>query len=187
MRKGYRTQDYHFIKSQTDALYYAADIPSTAWGPTMTEDPKFKLAVFDETNVGMKEQVEWFSRMRNGELFDRPYLVLLSSDVDDSVATAHGYDLMKRALLKHRVQITESAGIKEEKTDEETVFMLTNVYDEAPAERVQSIRDWSYRHKTSFRLICGTGDPGVLLRRLKLKFNAVFYLDSKVVTEKNFA
>lgn len=188
MRKGHRTQDFHFIKTPRDAVYYAAAIPSTAWGPLLTEEPRFKLAVFDEDNVSPKLQAEWFARLRSRELFPKPYLILISSDVDDDLSTAQGYDLMKRALEKEiRVQITESSRIPEEEVNDETVFMLTNLYDEAPAERIQSVRDWCYRHKTCFRLLCATGEPGVLVRRLKLKFNAVFYLDSKMVSEKNFA
>lgn len=188
MRTGRRTQDYYFIKTEKDGLYYAADIPSTAWGPLLTEDPRFKLAVFDDDNISPKMQTEWFARLRSGEMFSLPYLILVSSDVDDDVSTAQGYDLMKRALEKGiRVQVTESSRIPEEETNDETVFMLTNVYDEAPPERIQSVRDWCYRHKTSFRILCATGDPAVLVRRLKLKFNAVFYLDSKVVSEKNFS
>jgi len=188
MRKGYRTQDYHKIKTPRDGLYYAAEIPSTSWGPTLTEDPKFKLVVFEEENISPKVQAEWFTRLRSGELFALPYLILISSDVDDDAALVQGYDLMKRAIEKTiRVQITESARVPEERADDETVFLLTNVYDEAPPERIQLVRDWCYRHKTCCRILCATGDPNTIIRRLKLKFNAVFFLDSKVVTEKSFA
>lgn len=188
MRSGRRTADYHRIKTQLDAHYYAAEIPSTAWGPLLTEEPNFKLVVLGENNVSPKVQSEWFARLRNHEFFGQPALILLVSDVDDSMATGHGYDLMKRALTKDiRVQITESSGVPTESTSEETVFMLTNVTDEAPPERIQMVRDWCYRHKTCFRLVCATGDPAVIMRRLKLRFNAVFYLDSRVVEERNMA
>lgn len=188
MRTGRQSPDFHLIKTKTDALYYAADIPSTAWGPFLTEVPQFKLVVFDEDNVSQQIQATWFSKLRSGEMFPHPYLVLVTSDADDDLTVAQGYDLMKRALSKNlRVQITESSTVKEEKSNEETVFMLTNVYDEAPPERIQLVRDWCYRHKTCFRIICAAGSPSVLVRKLRLKFNAVFFLDSKVVSEKSFA
>ncbi len=188
MRTGKRTQDFHFIKTTKDALYYAAEIPSTAWGPILIDEPRFKLVVFDDDNISPKIQAEWFARLRSGEMFSKPYLILVSSDVDDDMSISQGYDLMKRALEQEiRVQITESSRIREEEVNDETVFMLTNIYDEAPPERIQSVRDWCHRHKTCFRLLCATGDPTVLIRRLKLKFNAVFYLDSNVVSEKTFA
>jgi len=188
MRSGRRTQDYHLIKTQADALFYAADIPSTAWGPLLTEEPRFKLVVLDDNNVSPKTQAEWFARLREKEFFSHPYLILISSDVDDSLSTGIGYDIMKRALSKEiRVQITESSRISTEVVNEETVFMLTNLTDEAPPERIQSARDWCYRHQTCFRLICATGDPASLLRRMKLKFNAAFYLDSRIVVEKTLA
>ena len=190
MRTGKRTQDFYLIKGQKDAHYYAAGIPSTAWGPLIEDKPKFKLLVLDgeSSNLFPKVQEEWFERMRSGEFFSLPYLILLSASADDSASISHGYDLMKRALSKNiRVQITESSGIKEEATREETVYMLTNVYDEAPPERMQDIRDWCHRHETSFRILCAAGDPAVLIRRLKLSFNAVFYLDSRITTERNMA
>lgn len=188
MRNGKRTPDYHRIKNQSDALYYAADIPSIAWGPTTEEKPRFKLTVLDDQSVSPKTQDDWFDRMRSGEFFSLPYLILLSSTSDDDTSIVHGYDLMKRALSKGlRVQITDSAGVHEEIVRDESVFMLTNIYDEAPPERIQAIRDWCHKHKSCFRILCAGGDPATLMRRVKLKFNAVFHMDSAAVVERNLA
>lgn len=190
MRKSrYRSQDAHRVKTQREGLYYAAAIPSTAWGPLLEKDPSFKLVVFDEDNISAKMQQEWFVRLREGELFSEPYLILITSNIDDDAAVSRGYDLMKRAVEKGiRVQITESSRISLEKRhSDEDVVMLTNIYDEAPTDRIQAIRDWCYQNDVCCRILCGTGDPADLMRRLKLKFNAVFYLDSKVVTEKSLA
>jgi len=187
MRSGKRTQDYHFIKTERDALYYAAEIPSTSWGPPKKEKLSFSLLVADAYQVTPKEQSTWFEKLWSGEMFSQPYLVLLAAEEDDSLPVVTGYNLMKNALEKHRVQITGSAGIKTERTDEETVFMLTNVYSEAPEDRIQAIRDWCYRHKDSFRLICSAGDPAALQKRMRMKFNAMFLLDSERVEERDFA
>lgn len=188
MKTGKRTQDYHKIGSPTDALYYAADIPSTAWGSLLEASPRFKLVVMDDQSVSPKVQEDWFERLRSGELFSLPYLVLLSSDSDDDASITQGYDLMKRALGQGlRVQITDSSSIPSENVRDESVFMLTNFYDEAPAERVQLVRDWCHKHKSNFRILCTAGSPDVILRRTKLKFNAVFYVDSKIVIERSMA
>lgn len=189
MRSGNRTADYHLIRENpTHALYYAASIPSTAWGPLLSQDPSFKLIVTDEGNISPKEQGQWFKRLKEAEFFDLPYLFVVSSDLDDDLATNIGYDLMKRALAKRlRVQITESSSISEEEVSGETLYMLTNLTDDAPQERIQAVRDWCYRHKTYCRILCTAGDPAVLVRRLKLAVNAVFYLDSRVAVEKDFS
>lgn len=189
MRSDKRTADYHLIKDNpAHALYYAAAIPSTAWGPLIIKEPDFKLIVTDDSNVTPKVQSEWFKRVRDAEFFDSPYLIVVSSDLDDDLSTSIGYDLMKRALAKKlRVQITESSSIPVEKVTGETVFMLTNLTDDAPPERVQAARDWCYRHQTYFRVLCCAGDPSVLVRRLKLAVNAVFYLDSKIAVERDFS
>jgi len=187
MRSGRRTQDYHFIKTERDALYYAAEIPSVAWGPPPKEvNPPFKVIVADSYTVTPKEQKKWFDSLWEGEMFSVPYLIIVSSDEDDSVAVSLGYNLMKKALENNRVQITGSAGIKEEETNEETVFMLTNLYSEAPEERIQKVRDWCYRHKDCFRILCSAGDPAVLVRRLHLRFNAVFSVESVRHEEHSF-
>jgi hypothetical protein len=183
-----RTKDFHFIKTPTDAVYYAAEIPRTAWKAPKHSSPGFQLVVVGEKTLTPAKQKTWYKRLWEGEMFSDPYLVLLCSEHTDSLAIEIGYDLMKKALAKGlRVQITESSRIREEETREETVFMLFNVYDEAPPDRIQQVRDWAYRHKTVFRIICAVGDPGTLLRKLKLKFNAVFLVENKIREERTLA
>ena len=192
MRYKYRTQDYYRIKTEWDALYYAAGIPSSAWGPPSKKLPKFKtVQVKDEgTPVTAKLQQEWFEKMRNGEFFNRPGLFLISSPDSDDPAMLAGYDILKVALAQEprvRVHVTESSRVQWDKWREETVFMLTNVYDDAPKERLQLIRDWSFRHEDNFRIVCAAGDPATLVRTTRLKFNAVFCVDSTHTVEKSFA
>jgi len=186
MRSGKRTQDFHFIKTERDALYYAAEIPSVSWGPIKDRKLSFNLLVSEDYSISPKEQASWFKKLAEGEMFSKPYLVLISSRDDDSLAVSVGYDLMKKALERRRVQVTGSAGINQEETHDETVFMLTNVYEEAPSDRIQSVRDWCYRHKESFRILCASGDPIAIKKRLRLKFNALFYLDSIRREESSF-
>lgn len=201
----YPTADSYLIKTPTQALYYAADIPPAAWGPLLTEDPEFKLAVFDGEggNVSPQVQREWFSRMRSGELFSLPYLILMVGDESEDVALLHGFDMMKRALgASMRVNISDSSSWTEERrekakgrteglvqahTEEETVHMLYNVSDEGTKDRVQIVRDWIFRHKSYFRLVCAAGDPAAIRRKLKVDFNAVFYLSSRTRVELNFS
>lgn len=188
MRKGNKTADYHLIKTHGDAMQYAAAIPAASWGPVSSEEPKFKLIVAEDSSISQNAQKEGWTRLKSTEFFALPCLVLLTSDLNDALATNMGYDLMKLALMKGlRVQITESSRITTEAVRDETVFMLTNVTDEAPPERFQSVRDWCYRHEDCFRVICASGDPTTILRHLKLQFDAQLYLDSRAVVEKNFA
>lgn len=188
MRKGKRTADYHLIKTQGDAILYAAEIPATSWGPVSSEDPKFKLIVTEDSSISQNSQKEGWTKLKSAEFFDLPYLILLTSDLNDALSLSTGYDLMKLALMKGlRVQITESSRIPFEGVKDETIFMLTNVMDEAPPERFQAVRDWCYQHQDCFRVICAAGDPSTIIRHLKLQFDAQLYLDSRAVVEKNFA
>lgn len=192
MRHKYRTQDFYRIKSDRDALYYSAGIPSSAWGPPCKTPPKFKtVRVKDNaTPVTAKVQQEWFERMMKGEFFAKPWVFLVSSPDNDDQSLLAGYDVLKIALDKEprlRVHVTESSRAQWDKWREETVFMLTNVYDDAPKERVQLIRDWAFRHEDNFRIICAAGDPAVIVRKTRIKFNAVFYVDSTRTVEKSFA
>jgi len=187
MRRGRSSSpDKHLIKSVVDAKYYSANIPSTAWGPLITQEPKFKTLLVHDDDITAKIQGEWFSRLQKGELFSTPYLVVLGSELDDSLALAYGYDLMKRALRsEYAVQITESSTIQREEVEDESVFMLTNLYDDVPVDRLQLVRDWCKKHEACFRLLCVAGDIATFIRKLKIEVNAVFLLDTKVVSERN--
>ncbi|RLC09393.1 MAG: hypothetical protein DRI24_21875 [Deltaproteobacteria bacterium] len=192
MRHKYRTQDYYRIKTDRDALYYSAGIPSSSWGAPSSKPPRFKTVQVKEdgTPVTVKVQQEWFSRMMEGEFFSKPWLFLISSPEDDDASLSMGFDLLKVALGKEprlRVHVTESSRAQWDKWREETVFLLTNVWDDAPRERLQLVRDWSFRHEDNFRVICAAGDPATLIRKTRLKFNAVFYVDAKRVIEQSFA
>lgn len=188
MRSGRSSSpDKYLIKSVIDARYYAANIPSTAWGPLITQDPKFKTVLIHDDDITAKLQSEWFTKLKAGEMFASPYLVVLGSELDDSLALAYGYDLMKRALRSTlQVQITESSAVAKEEVEEETVFMLTNLYDDMPLDRLQLVRDWCHRHDACFRLLCVAGDIASFVRKLKIEVHAVFVLDAKVVTERSF-
>lgn len=188
MRNGIRTADYHRAKTLKERLYYGAGIPSTAWAPPATKPPKFKMFNVTDSPVSPKTQDEWFDRVWKGEMFSLPYLILLASDHDDDRAVSYGYDLMKIALDKgFRIHVTESSRVPEDVCKEEQVFMLINLHEDATPERVQMVRDWAYRHEADFRIVCAAGDPAVLTKKLRLKFNAIFYMDSKIVSEKTFA
>jgi len=177
MRSKYRTQDYYRTKTDRDRLYYSAGIPSSNWGPPDKNSPNFKtVSVRDGAVVTAKVQTEWHERMRKGEFFHKPWLFLIASPDDDAMALSVGYDVLKVALESEpriRVHITESSR-KWEKTNEETVFLLTNVYDDLPRERSQLVRDWAFKHEDNFRIICAAGDPAVLIRRLRLKLTQSF-------------
>lgn len=194
MRSKYRTQDYYRAKTDRDKLYYAAGIPSNNWGLPSSQPPTFKtVSVREGSVVNAKVQADWYKRTRAGEFFDKPWLFLICSPDDDAIALQMGYDILKVALEekpeegKHRIRvhITESSK-KWEKTKDERVFLLTNVYDDVPRERAQLIRDWAFRNEDNFRIICAAGDPSVLIRRLRLKFNAVFYVDPTRVVESEY-
>lgn len=187
MRRGRSSSpDKYLIKSVVDAKYYSANIPSTAWGPLLTQEPKFKTLMVHDDDIPAKTQSEWFSRLQKGEMFSAPYLVLIGSELDDSLALAYSYDLMKRALrLDLAVQITESSAIQREEVEDESVFMLTNLYDDVPVDRLQSVRDWCRKHEACFRLLCVAGDVATFIRKLKIEVNAVFLLDSRIVSERN--
>lgn len=192
MRHKYRTQDFYRIKTDRDALYYSAGIPSSAWNPPSKTLPKFKTVRIktDGSPVTAKLQQEWFDRMMTGEFFAKPWIFLISAPDNDDQALEAGYDVLKTALGREpriRVHITESSRVQWDKSREETVFMLTNVYDDSPRERFQLIRDWAFRHEDCFRIICAAGDPAALVRKTRLKFNAVFYVDSTRTVEKSFA
>lgn len=192
MRHKYRTQDYYRIKTDRDALYYSAGIPSSAWGPPTTRLPRFRSVQVKEGGsiITTGEQREWFERLRAGEFFMKPLLLLISSPDNDDPSLIAGYDVLKLALSREpriRVHITESSRVAWDRWREETVFMLTNVYDDSPRERVQLIRDWAFKHEDNLRIVCAAGDPATLVRRTRLKFNAVFYIDSTVTVEKSFA
>jgi hypothetical protein len=192
MRHKYRTQDYYRIQTERDALYYSAGIPSSEWGPRSENAPTFKTVQVKEdgTPVTAKVQQEWFKRMMSGEFFSKPRMFLIISPDNDDQSLALGFDLLKVALEREpriRVHVTESSRVKWDKWREETVFMLTNVYDDPPRERLQLIRDWAFQHEDNFRVICASGDPASLIRKSRLKFNAIFYVDSTRVVEKSFA
>lgn len=181
MRNKYRSQDYYSISSARDGLYYAAGIPRSYWEPRRDDMPTFKTTKVREGSppVTKKTQEEWYARTTSGEFFTRPFLFLLTSPNDDTDSLRVGYNILKFALESDpmiRVHVTESSKHWVKATGEK-VFMLSNVYDDAPRDRVQAIRDWSTMHEDSFRIICAAGDPEVLVRRTKLKFNAVFQVN----------
>ena len=189
MRHKYRTQDFYRAQTERDKLYYAAGIPSSYWGAPSDRLPSFKKFQINDNNlVTSKVQAEWYQRLRSGEFFTKPYLILIIANLDDDRAMAAGFDILKRALAEdRRVHVTESSMVPRDRYRDETIFMLTNVSDEAPRERFQLVRDWAFKHEDSFRLVCAAGDPDVLIRKSRLKFNAVFFLESKRVTETTLA
>lgn len=194
MRTGYKTADFHRCKTDKDRLYYSAAIPSNFWEAPNFDNVRFKtFALQNEAPVVARTQKEWFDRLIAGEFFSLPYLIMLTADVDDNRSTGIGFDVMKVALERHneRIHVTEASNYYAEKNDvpkhDEQVRMLINVYDDSPNERIQIARDWAHSNDACFRLLCTAGDPGALIKRLRLKFHAVFYIESKVVTEKVLA
>tara|TARA_R100001132_G_C3271741_1_gene93826 strand:+ start:845 stop:1423 length:579 start_codon:yes stop_codon:yes gene_type:complete len=192
MRGKYRTQDYYKTKTERDKLYYAAGIPMMYWGPPSKEVPDFKMSSVRDNSppISVNTQKEWYKRTINGDFFGTQFLFLITSPEDDVSSLRVGFNILKYALESDpmiRVHITESSK-HWAKSREETVFMLTNVYDDAPKERVQAIRDWSFAHEDVFRIICAAGDPSVIVRRTKLKFNGIFQVKPYVESvEKSFA
>lgn len=195
MRTGYRTADFHRCSTDRDRLYYSAGIPSACWNPPPTDFSGLRFKTFSlegEAPVVSRAQREWFDRMVKGEFFSLPYLMIISADIDDYKSTGLGFDLMKLALAKgERIHVTEAANVHSEKNEtprhEESVRMLVNVYDDSPPERIQLARDWAYSNEACFRVLCTSGDPGQLIKRLRLRFNAAFYVESKTIIEKDMA
>lgn len=183
----YDDQDKYRIKSTQDAFYYAAEIPSSHWGPPLTEAPKFKPVVLGDANVSIKVQEEWFNQIIGGDMFQLPYLVLIASDTSDTLALDYGYSLMKEALAKDlRINITDSSELSNRyrPSTEEPVVMLKNVYEVTTIERVQNVRDWCRRHEKCFRVICSAGNPSSILSQMMIDANAAFFIDSRNTSQE---
>jgi hypothetical protein len=178
----YKTADSYRIVTHQDALFYAAGIPYLYWRP-FKETPFF-LPI--NGNEGY-DQASKFKKLQNSDkIFKKSHLVFVGAEDEDS-AFLVVYEWMKRALSYDlKVQITDSACINKEVYTDETVFMLINVFHQCTTERLQSIRDWSYRHKDCFRIITMACDPYDFSLQTKLTPNAMLYLNSMNVVRKNY-
>ena len=162
----------------THAQYYSACIPRSYWGPPSEKPPRFSQATVDPDAppIPAATQLEFYNKIVKGNLWNTPSCFLFISEGDDQKSLQVGFDLAKRATqLDKKVNIVQSANYFYKYT-EEKVHMMHNVYDEAPFDRIQRIRDWYFRHDDCFRYLCAAGNPAVLLRRYKLKFNGIFYM-----------
>lgn len=188
MRKNKRSADFYRITSEKEALYYSAEIPSYAWG-RFQDNIKFLPIMGSETDSQIKisesKQIEIFKNLQEGNYFNNPYLVYLSSP-DLELANRISFEIMKLALAKSKiVQITNAADIKQEKIFEENIFLLTNVFTECTTERIQDIRDWVTKHEDCFRLVSIAGScPYAIDKRLKLKPHLMFHITKDVIKIK---
>jgi len=183
MRKIKSPNEARKIKDERDALYYGAGIPSVAWS-TPRAKPKFSPVMGEEDDpeikVGVQIQDEWFKQMLTGDMFHDPYLVYLASIDSDDLACRYAYEVMKQALtIDLRVQITNAARIDKEEINEESVFMLHNVFKEANPYRIQCVRDWITVHDDCFRIVVITGmDPYTFSKMVHVNPHAMFLLEN---------
>lgn len=184
-----KSYDHKRIRTKADALYYRAGIPSRAWAnPKFTLDfkPIMGSEHEGEIKVGVKVQEEWYDEMIAAKLFNEPYLVYLSSSDADGLSDRIGFEVMKSAVTSsYSVQITNAGQIDAEVVDEESVFMLHNVFADANKYRLQSIRDWITFHDDCFRLVVISGPcPYEFSKLIYLKPDAMFKVDRQVVRHK---
>jgi hypothetical protein len=183
MRKFESKSEKKRARTPLELLYYGAGIPSRVWSkpnfnikfnPIMGREEDSSIKVSPQT------QEEWFPTLTAGELLEDPYLIYLSSVGSDELGCRVAYELMKTALQKDvRVQITNAARIDKEETDEETVFMLHNVYGDANNYRMQSIRDWITIHDDCFRIVVIAGMcPYEFSKRVHMEPHAMFLIDT---------
>jgi len=179
MRHGdYRTADYHRVKTQQDALFYSASIPYLYWKKEDITPMFLPIA-----NCGAYDQETKFKTLISKDtIFKKPYLIFIGSS-DEYSSLLISYDLMKKALLlDNKVQITDSSLVQEEIVIDETVFMLTNIFDRGTNERVMKARDWIYRHKEYFRIVTMACDPYEFSLQIRVTPNAMFNVN---VTKSN--
>lgn len=139
-----------------------------------------------EIKVGVKVQDEWYEELIKAKLFDEPYLVYLSSSDADGLSDRIGFEVMKSAVTSsYSVQITNAGQIDAEVVDEESVFMLHNVFADANKYRLQSVRDWITAHDDCFRLVVISGPcPYEFSKLIYLKPDAMFKVDRQTVKHK---
>ena len=182
-----RTQDFYRAKTHKEIYYYSAGIPSTAWN-TFSGKVRFCLTMYNDKQISPEEQQKWYEKFKTDIIeYAKPYLILIGGIEDDHLSNLLSYELMKVALDNgQKIQITDAEEIKKElriKKDEqitgnETILMLNNVYLECTDERIQTVRDWIYRHKEDFRVIALGGDPSKFIKRCRVKPNVLLYVDS---------
>lgn len=183
MRKYKSELEYRRIQTTDDALYYGADIPSAAWS-TPKLNLKFLPIMGDEGDgaikVGEKQQEEWFPEVLSGSMLTEPYLIFLSSMGSDDLACRAAYELMKVALHNEmRVQITNAARIDREDVEDESVFMLHNVFEDCNKYRLQSIRDWITIHQNYFRIVVIAGMcPYMFSKQVRSEPHAMFKVEA---------
>jgi len=184
MRHGeYRTADFYRIKSQKDALYYAAEIPSVYW-KDVAISPTF-LTICSNADY---DQETKFKKLigADAKIFSKPYLFFISSGNEDS-ASLVSYSIAKTALVNGiKIQVTDSAMSRQEKCENESVFFLTNVFDKVTDERLMHIRDWCKKHQDCFRIIVMAGDPYEFGLRVHLTPTAMFYINITKSSVKEF-
>jgi len=178
-----RSADYHRIRSTQDAAYYSAGIPFVYW-KAFTESPFF-LPI--NGNEGYNQQAK-FNRLQNSDkIFDKNHLIYVGAEDEDS-ASLIVYEWMKRALfLNCKIQITDSALIKEEHVEDETVFMLTNLFHKCTSERIMHSRDWIFRHKDCFRILVMACDPYDFAQQVRVKASAMFNLNVIKTNTKEYS
>lgn len=183
MRTGeYRSADFYKIKSQQDALFYAADIPYLYWKESILSPIFLPIS-----NCSAYDQETRYQKLVDKEtVFSKNHLIFIGS-CDESSSLLLSYSLMKKALLAgNKVQITDSSLIKEEKINDEAVFMLTNIFDKGTTERTMHCRDWIYKHKDYFRVVTMACDPYEFSLQVRVTPIAMFNVDITKSEVKEF-
>ncbi len=188
--KQHRTADFYKAKTPKEKLFYSGGIPSENW---LDFKENFNFIYMGDK----KEKITQSQQHQNWSYdvldFSQPYLIIIGGVDYDKLALSLSYELMKKALCSiknqdkynktyHRIQITDASLIKEEKVEDEDVLMLINVFSECTIDRIQSIRDWVYKHKEYYRLIAMTGNPFIFSKKCGLKPNMLLYVEEEYIS-----
>lgn len=178
-----RSADYRRAKTDDEKLWYSAGIPSQGW-PKYDKPVDYHLIA--ELNINVNQQSKVHQQILSGELFDDPYLILLSSHDGDDTALRLAFEILKLALRNgHRVNLTNTSGYhpyyshQDVDEEDESVQVLYNIHEDSGKDRVQLARDWIHNHSDVFRIVVTSGDPAVMEKLLRIEAHAMLLVSHK--------
>lgn len=173
--------DANRIKTEQDAAFYAAGIPSQFWKPD--SEPTFRPFRVDEEHpviVADSQAAKWATLTQDIRYLQLPKLVVICCETVENMALSAMFSLARLAVESGMtIQVDNAATFKPYDDDlvMEPLAFLYNVSPPVTYQRRQVIRDWSHVYNASFRVVACLGDPATAITDLGITPSYVFYVN----------